>query len=249
MRWREAIFLILLSALPRAVDAQFVSTPLDARSGAMGGCLLVDTDKRTVSMSYRQGFALVGMADKQLTLMWPTGKLGFAAATYMHHGTLDYHEQQASVGYALHATEWLLVGVGGTWLNMGTSDPHYTPQHWLAATAYLQASVARTQLALLAGTRPWDSMHPYRFHLQAQYSASTHLLTVVEFEFEECARLRMGMEYDYENRVLVRAGMATAPLVATFGLGFRHSMFSIDLGAEVHQTLGITPHTTLTICF
>lgn len=249
MRWRHAILLILLSALPRVVDAQFVSTPLDAHSGAMGGCLLVDTDKRTVSMGYRQGYALAGMADKRLTLLWPTGKVGLAAATYMHHGTLDYHEQQASAGYALHATEWLLVGVGGTWLNVGTSDPHYTPQHWLAATAYLQASVARTQLALLAGTRPWDSMHPYRLHLQAQYAATTHLLTVVEIELEECARARMGMEYDYENRVLVRAGMATAPLVATFGIGFRHKVFCIDLGAEVHQTLGITPHTTLTICF
>ena len=249
MRWRHAILLILLSALPRAVDAQFVSTPLDARSGAMGGCLLVDTDQRMVSVGYRQGFALAGMADKRLTLLWPTGKVGLAAATYMHHGNLDYHEQQASLGYALCATEWLLVGVGATWMNLGTSDPHYEPMHWLAATAYLWASVARTQLSLLAGTRPWDNVHPYRLHLQAQYSVVNNLLTVVEFEIEECARLRMGMEYDYENRVLVRAGMATAPLVATFGIGFRHSMFSIDLGAEVHQTLGITPHTTLTICF
>lgn len=249
MRWLHAIFLLLLSALPRAVDAQFVSTPLDARGSAMGGCILVDTDQRMVSIGYRQGFALAGMADKRLTLLYPTGKVGLASATYMHHGTLDYHEQQASAGYALRATEWLLVGVGGTWLNVGTSDPHYTPQHWLAATAYLQATIGHTCLSALGGTRPWDATHPFKLHLQAQYSVVSSLLTVVEFEMEECARLRMGMEYNYENRVLLRAGMATAPLLATFGIGFRHNVFRVDLGAEVHQTLGITPHTTLTICF
>ena len=249
MRWRHAILLILLSALPRVADAQFISTPHDARSGATGGCLVDDTDKRSVSIDYRQGFAIAGMADKRLTMLWPTGKAGLAAATYMHHGNLDYHEQQATAGYALRPLEWLLVGVGGTWLNIGTSDPHYTPQHWLAATALVQASMAHTKLSLLAGTRPWDASHPFRLHLQAQYAASTRLLTVVEMEMEECARLRMGMEYDYENRVQVRAGVATAPLVATFGIGFRHSMFRIDLGAEIHQTLGITPHTTLTLCF
>lgn len=249
MRWRSAILLIVLSLLSRAVIAQFAPTPLDARSGAMGGCFMADADRRSVDISYRQGFALAGMADKRLSLLWPTGEAGLATATYMHHGNLDYHEQQAAFGYALCPMEWLLVGVGGKWLNVGTSDPYYTPQHWLAATAYMQASLSRTRLAMLVGTRPWDAKRLYRLHMQAQYAVRNNLLTVVELELEECARMRMGMEYDFENRLFFRAGISTAPLVATFGLGIRHHYFNIDLGAETHQTLGVTPHTSIKICF
>lgn len=249
MRWQNVILLILLSVLSRTVYAQIIPTPLDARGSAMGGCIMLDADQRSANVSYRQAFALAGMADKRLTLLWPTGKVGLAVATYLHHGNTDYHEQQASLGYALRPMDWLLVGVGGTWMNIGTSDPHYIPQHWLAATAFLQASMARTRLSLLTGSRPWDTRYPYRLHLQVQYTPLSNMLTVVEFEFEECARLRMGMEYDYEHLLLFRAGIATAPLVATFGIGFRHSLLHIDIGAEVHHILGVTPHTTLTVCF
>lgn len=249
MRWHNVILLILLSVLSRSAYAQFVTTTLDARGSAMGGCLMLDTDKRVVSVAYRQTFAIAGLADKRLTLLWPTGKVGLAAATYMHHGNIDYHEQQASLGYAIRPMDWLLVGVAGKWLNIGTSDPHYIPQHWLAATAFLQTSMAHTKLSLLTGTRPWNKRFPYRLHLQVQYVPVSNMLTVAEFEFEECARLRMGMEYDYEHLFLFRAGIATAPLVATFGIGFHHRLLSIDLGVEVHQVLGVTPHTTLSVCF
>ena len=247
MRLRQAILILLLSVLVPTSSAQFVNIPHNARSSAMGGCFVAKTDVGSVSLGYRQGFALAGMADKRLSVIWPTGKIGVVGAMYLHHGNIDYHEQQAAVGYAMHPWPWALVGVGGKWLGIGTSDPHYEPQQWLAVTAFFRASIRHTQVAVVVGSRPWDVTRPYSLHLQAQYLTDGNLLTVMEFEQEDCARVHMGMEYTYEKMVMFRAGIATAPLVATFGLGFRHKMFSVDLGAEVHQVLGITPHTTLTL--
>lgn len=249
--WRRKalIALLLLSMLPSAT-AQFLSVPHSARSGAMGGCFLPDSQARHVDIGYRQGFLLAGMADKQISMVWPTGNVGVAVAAYTHHGNLDYHEQQAVAGYAVRPLSWLLTGVAIHYLNLGTSDPHYVPQHWLAAGVYADAALgSHTALALKVGTRPWDSGHPYRLLIQLRHRPAKGLLAVMEGEMEECVRARMGLEYCYENKVFFRTGLATAPLVATFGLGLCYKGLRIDLGAEVHQTLGMTPHTTLSLCF
>ena len=216
----------------------------------MGGALIYDLEERCVGLDYRQGFLMAGMADKSLRMVWPTGKTGAVLANYLHHGYSDYHEQQATAGYAIRATEWLHVGVAARYLHLGTSDGHYPAQQWLAASALLQASLgSHTVLMLTAGNRPWDSVRPYRLHVQAQYRPLPHLLTVVEAESEEQERLRMGMEYGYREQFFLRTGLATRPLLLTFGLGFRQPHYTIDLAVEVHNALGLTPHTSLTLWF
>ncbi|MBO7101553.1 MAG: hypothetical protein J6V98_05970 [Bacteroidales bacterium] len=233
-----------------ATQAQFIYTTHDARSGAMGGSLIYDLGERCVGLDYRQGFLLAGMGDKSLRLVWPTGRTGAVVAHYQHHGNADYHEQQATAGYAIRAAEWLQVGVAARYLHLGTSDGHYPARQWLAASALLQAAIGdKTTLMLTAGSRPWDSVRPYRLHAQVQYRPLPQLLTVLEAESEECARLRMGMEYCYREQFYLRSGLATRPLLLTFGLGFRQHHYAIDLAVEVHNTLGLTPHTSLTLWF
>ena len=249
--WRCSVVIVFfLLSLSTSATAQFVSVAHNARSGAMGGCLLPNLEERHIDIGYRQGFMLAGMADKQLSVVWPTAETGVALAEYIHHGNIDYHEQQVSAGYALHTWPWLLVGVNVGYLNLGTSDPGYGQWHWLKATAFAQAAVGRrTDIALMAGTRPWDQRHSYSIHLQLLHRPVEGLLTVLEGELEDCARMRFGMEYSYDGTVVFRAGLSTTPLVGTFGLGFHYQRFTIDIAAAVHQTLGITPHTTLSICF
>ena len=216
----------------------------------MGGSLIYDLEERCVGVDYRQGFLMAGMADKSLRLVWPTGRTGAVVAHYQHHGNADYHEQQATAGYAIRAAQWLWVGVAARYLHLGTSDGHYPAQQWLAASALLQASLgSHTTLMLTAGSRPWDSVRPYRLHTQALYRPLPQLLTVVEAESEEQTRLRLGMEYCYREQFFLRTGLATRPLLFTFGLGFRQPHYAIDLTVEVHNALGLTPHTSLTLWF
>lgn len=245
-----AAIMFLLLVPPLTVEAQLISSPHNARSSAMGGCLVRELDTRHIDISYRQGFFLAGMADKRLSLVWPMGNMGVATAQYLHHGNLDYHEQQAEVGYALNVTTWMLVGVGAQYLNIGTSDPAYRHQQWLVASVYAQADLnKRTRVVLTTGSMPWYRQRPVRACLQVQYSPVNGVLTVVAGEMEERLRMRIGMEYSFDGPFFFRAGLATAPLIGTFGMGFRSGHFSIDIAAEVHQSLGVTPHTTLSLCF
>ena len=216
----------------------------------MGGSVIYHFDKRYIGLDYRQEFLMAGMADKSLRAMWPTSDVGAVVANYLHHGNVDYHEQQLTAGYAIRVAQWLHVGVAARYLHLGTSDGHYAPQQWLAASALLRTTFAdNCAMTFTAGTRPWDNMHPYRLHLQALYRPLPQLLTVVEGESEERMRMRLGMEYCYEGRFFLRTGLATHPMIFAFGIGMRQQHYAIDLAVEVHNSLGLTPHSSLTLWF
>ena len=252
MRWNKSIAIIAVLAavaIAQPVRAQFDAIAQDARSGALGGSFVFDPGGRCVSIGYRANYLLEGMADKSLRLQLPVAAMGTVVAGYRHHGDAVYHEQHLALGYAMHVSDWLTMGVAGRYLHVGTADPHYDPQQWLAASALLRASLGRTTLMLWGGTRPWDDRTPWCLHLQAAYRPVSSLLTIIEVEQEERWRLRMGMEYAYRNTVFLRAGAATHPTVLTFGIGLRMKQYAIDLSAEVHSNLGLTPHTSLTLWF
>lgn len=217
----------------------------------MGGVFLPPTEQEgRVQLDYRHAYLATGLADKRLRVAWPVSAQGIVTVAYTHHGDPDWHEQTAAAGYTMRVCSWLRVGVEASYLHLGTSDTRYRPQQWVGATAMLLASTSRTtSINLLAGTRPWDSQHPYRLHLQAAYRPIPQLLTVIEAESEDQARLRVGMEYLYERVCYVRTGFSTAPMAFTFGLGARHRCCSIDLAVEVHSSLGVTPQTSLTLWF
>lgn len=214
----------------------------------MGGCFMTDDTVRRLTVGYRRPFMLAEMAEKGVSAVWPTGRVGILGAAYRRSGGSNYSEQRATAGYVLRAAPWLKVAVAAQYLHIGTSDAYYEPLQWIAATAAVQATVGRrVSFTLLGGTRPWDGSRPWRAHIQMAYSPLPQVFTVIEAEAEERMRLRFGMEYHYSGVLFFRAGMATNPLTATFGVRVRYRMLGIDIGAETHRALGITPQTSLTL--
>ena len=88
---------------------------------------------------------------------------------------------------------------------------------------------------------------PWRAHAQVAYRPVSQVLAVVEAESEDRIKIRFGMEYNYSGLLFFRAGFATNPLTAAFGLGVKYRWLSIDIGVETHRVLGMTPHTSLTL--
>lgn len=244
------VLAVALMALCGTSYGQYTGTAHDARSGAMGGCFMPDDTLRRIAVDYRQAYLLAEMADKGVSVVWPMSHIGTLGAVYRHHGTSAYHEQTALLGFGMRVTAWLKASVAAHYLHVGTNDAYYEPQQWLGAMAVLQAMVtSRVCITMTAGSRPWDEHSPWRLHAQMAYKPMAQVLTVVEFEKEERVRMRMGMEYNYRGTLFFRAGMATNPVTATFGLGVRFNRLSVDIGASVHRVLGITPQTTLALWF
>lgn len=228
--------------------AQFHPTAHDARSAAMGGCYL-PAMQRSVAIGYRQSFLLASMAERQAALWLPIG-VGAVDASYWYRGSSDYHEQRLEAGYGLPLASWLSASVVLAYLNVGTADPHYPSQHWLAADARVVAALSSAlSFTLNAGSRPWDKEGPWRAMLQMVYRYHGGWTTVLQADSEERLRLRAGVEYLYRQQLAVRAGLSTAPLALTFGTGLVVGAWRFDLSVEAHSRLGVSPHTTLTLCF
>lgn len=214
----------------------------------MGGCLLPAADSAlAVSVSWRQGYTMQGMAVRSLAAGVPLGGTGRLQALYRNSGA-DYREQQAVLGYRMAVAQWLTLGVFGTYSHIGTSDPHYRPQQWIDAGAVALLRAGRTGAYLAAGSRRWDSRRPWMLVAGASWRPVRSLLAVAEVSAMDATRLRCGMEYTYDGRCSARAGFATAPLVLTFGVGYRQARYTIDLSTEVHRTLGLTPQLSLGLC-
>lgn len=140
MNKRGVLLLALLAPLWAA--AQFTPTAHDARSGAMGGCLLLQPDSGTcASLGWRQGYLMQGMATRRIAASTALGRVGRLAGDYSHFGDADYHEQQAALATTMRVAPWLTVGVYGLYSNIGTADAHYLTQHWLDGGVFLQIAV------------------------------------------------------------------------------------------------------------
>ena len=249
MNKRGVILLAVLASLQ--ATAQFIPTAHSAQSSAMGGCLMPAWNDSSLHLTtgWRQGFLTKGMSTRTISVASPLGRPGHIGGEYIHFGDVDYHEQQAKVTAALDVTQWLTVGVYGLYSHIGTSDPHYTPQHWLDAGISMQASASMVFVSYLeVGSRRWDADRPIGGRLGFTYMPLTDLTTALELSADERTRLRFGMEYLYNSHLAMRAGMSTSPLLLTFGVGYRSQHYHIDLATEVHSALGISPQISIGLC-
>ncbi len=229
-------------------SGQFALVPSHARSSALGGCHVPDTAMRRIGAGYRQGYAMAEMATRTMDVVWMLGDRGRVEAEYAHFGDRIYHEQQVVAGYSMWVTDWLSTGLRGRYLRMATGNAHYLPQQWLAAEVSMQAIVGdRLMLYAEGGSRPWDKEKPWMARIGMAYKAVEGLTTLVELDSDECMRLRAGTEYCYREHYFVRMGMATHPIIITFGLGMRRGIYGIDLAVESHEYLGVTPQISISL--
>lgn len=248
--WRTKLSRLLAVAVglcTQAATAQTSFAAHDARSSAMGGCLVPDTGSLHLSVGYSQPFLLPELAEKRVALGSPTGSIGHLLASYSHHGNSDYHCHQASASYRLRVADWLQAGAGIAFFHTGSANPYYTPTRWIAGEALLMLAPRDAVRLTLAAGSPEQRGAAYRWLMQVAYKPSPRFATLVEAERHERWRLRTGIAYNYRNCFFVRAGIATAPLSPTFGIGVRKKHIGFDIGSELHSSLGLTPHTSLTL--
>ncbi len=243
------VLLSLLAAFPVASMAQFTAVPIDARSGAMGGCIVPLSDSNIhLSVGYRQGFLVDGMSTRSIAAATPLGHRGRLAAFYTHFGDPDYHEQQASAAYSLSLSDAISVGIYGLYSYVGTADSYYASLHYLDAGASFVARIKKHSAYLVAGSRRWDQYRPWMMRAGVVYRPLRTLLTLVEIDVESRTRFRGGIEYAYRSGIMLRGGIATNPISLTFGAGYQGNHYHIDLSTEVHSTLGLSPQITLGLC-
>jgi len=80
------------------------------------------------------------------------------------------------------------------------------------------------------------------FHLGATFYPAKKIQTLIEIEKSLQVKhiVHFGIEYDIFEKLSIRAGFSTQPLMPSWGLGGRYRRFNYSLGANSHPILGFS---------
>ena len=85
--------------------------------------------------------------------------------------------------------------------------------------------------------------YPSRVNLGAWYrlSGSFSLTSEAEDDFSGSFRIKTGMEYNFQEKLYLRAGIASNPYQLSSGIGFQLKKLTVDFGDSYHSSLGNSP--------
>ena len=226
----------------------------DAGSAMENVAGLSSQEGQWVMLSMRQQPGVTGMNQAALSLLssLPFGGAGVEAVYY---GDADYHEERLSAAYALPVGEQVTLGIAFHYLHSGTSDPYYEPLSRFTFSAALRYKPTRR---LTIGFKAYNPIAvvsesdravriPTLFNLGVGYRLLDEMLAVVEVEKNSyrAASLRVGLQYCFFDDYFARVGLATAPIVYTFGLGMQKLHLGGDVAVQIHNVLGLIPQLSL----
>ena len=215
---------------------------------------LADIRKFAVGISYENRFLLKELQTQGLVSIQPI-KVGVLSFGTQFSGLDIFRTSKLGMGYSLKLSDYLFVGVQ---LNYQTFRflSNYGKQSCVTAETgiYMKLSkdwrigVSIFNLGRTFLSRSLDERVSTVMRLGSKYSFSSHLFVLMEAEknINYPLRLKTGIEYQPNEKFMIRGGVATKPIEITFGLGYKFSCFQLDLGSAYYQLIGWSPHCSLT---
>jgi hypothetical protein len=96
-----------------------------------------------------------------------------------------------------------------------------------------------------------DERLPTVIRLGGTYSFSDKVIVAAETQKDIArkAEFKAGIEYRATKEFFLRIGVSSNPLLSCFGFGINLKNFNLDISANYHQTLGISPQVGLSYTF
>ena len=263
---KKIILLIALSFGVATAGAQFAFPTQSAAGGAMGGCSaalddfwsridnvagIARLDGPTVGISFRNNFLLSELSYKSVAFALPVTKTGALGTRYTHFGNSQYNEQRVNLMYAQRFGRMFALGAEFDFLHSGVSEAGYESANLFTFGIGLQFYPSST---LTVGAHIFNpiSTHyqtdvkmdvPALFRAGVAYKFIKNATATMDFvkDMNFDSDLRIGLQYTFFDFLNARIGIATNQLIYSFGIGVDRESWCVDLAAQVHPTLGITP--------
>lgn len=260
--------LLLLSFF--AMDASIAQgwVPAGARSMSMGNAsvtfrdawayhhnpgALGEVEHISGGVSYENRFLLKELQSQALAFAMPL-KVGVISVGANMYGYNRYRAYKAGVGYSIKLADMISAGVQLNYQGVRLSDPYGSKSNISGEVGVFARftdnwtmgfSVFNLNRAKLA--EYGDDRFTTFMRLGTAYEFSKKFLVALEAEkdLEYAIRVKGGAEYKVIEQFVLRAGVQTAPLEVSFGLGYHPKVVHIDFGTSYHQILGWSPHFSL----
>ena len=264
--------LILFIYLTISVYAGNEDFPIGARSAAMGNASvsLIDVwsaqhnqaglgflHDPSAGVYYENRFMLKELSVKGAVLAMPVkgGTFGLCISNF---GYSLYSENKYSLSFAKAFGDKFSIGIAMDYLSTKIAEG-YGKKGVFAAEIGLQAkpmkglnigahvyNPTRTKLADYNNERI-----PTIIRLGGDYTFSDKVTLAVETEKDiaQKAIFKAGIEYRAVKEFYLRAGISTNPTLSSFGFGINLKNFKLDISANYHQTIGLSPQLGMTYTF
>lgn len=260
----RATLCLLALSMPPLVQAGGDPIPVGARQAGMGyaNLTLIDLwctranqaglaglEHTVVGAFHQQHWLAAELSMQGAAFATPLGK-GTIAASVSSFGFELYRQQGAGLAYAMRLGEGLRAGVQLDHVSVRLGEG-YGSHNALVAQIGVQA---RLSDALWVGAHLYN---PSRSELGGRYEEriptvlragmgytfSEQLLMTfaIEKDVDLDERVSAGIEYHPMKALFLRTGVATGPVIGTFGAGVRTGRIDIDLAVAVRSRLGPTP--------
>ncbi len=264
--------LFALSALssPSISFGQSDNWPIGSRPAAMANAYVMEADvwstqhnqaglgfypHLTVGFHHENKFVLPEFSMHALALSLPVkpGTIGFS---YTYYGYKIYNESKMGLGFGKKFGENFAAGVQLN-LHHNYLEGEYGGRNALSfegGIQYKPADKITMGIHLFNPTRATISVNnvdtiPTVFRAGMGFLPTDRLFIAGEAEkkLDKDISFKGGMEYRIFESLFLRMGISTAPVRATFGLGYRISKITADVAFTHHQILGFTPHFSLAV--
>jgi len=205
----------------------------------------------------RDKYLLKEMKDVSVSLChgWKSDALGISITM---SGLHPYLKQQYELSYSREFAEKVHSGIGLVYIHFNSTE----------GTSAVYAATFRAGLGFRLSEKLWVSfygLNPLGLGLSSRgsflipclylaglaYQPAETVLLAVELASSNEAGIvvRGGMEYQFRQRFFLRAGCSSHPFRVAFGTGFTKNRLHIDLAAEYHSYLGLSPALSLNYRF
>ncbi len=236
-----------------------------ARGAAMGNASLTFSDINSIftnqaGLGYLENLTFTAYGERRFVaadglnsflfgLAYPHQKIGTLGLSVHYFGYGPYNEQKIGLSYAKKLFKRLSIGAQFNYIGTRFGNSYYGAAHAFTFELGILTKITK-HLHLAAHVfsparieLPNGEALPSVFKIGMAYLPSTKLRLTAEVEknLVHPVNAKFGIEYQAIEVLYIRAGLATTPVLASFGLGLKLKALRIDLATSYHTTLGLSP--------
>ena len=218
---------------------------------------LAYVDDITISLGFTNAYFIKELSTNTIAIGLPT-KTGVFGLNYTYFGYSKFNQNKIGLAYAKKLGKKISAGIQINYLYT-----HIEGEYGSNGTAYGEIGLLTEPIDNLffaahisnfwhtKYTDYTDLYIPMIFRIGAGYLLYEKALLSIEFEkdFERELIFKSGLEFDLNKEFYFRFGIATNPMVFSFGFGYQIKSFKVDIAFSKHPVLGYSPAIGLNYTF
>ncbi len=210
---------------------------------------IADVKETTISAGFQNAYFIKELSTNVIALALPT-KSGTFGINYTYFGYTKFNQNKFGLAFGKKLGKRISAGIQinylythieGQYGSQGLASGEIGIRTEPIDDFFLAAHISNFWRAEYVGVD--DIYLPMRFKFGASYLLyKTALISAeVEKDLDLPVIFKSGLEYNMLNKFYLRFGIATNPMLFSFGFGYRMNPFNVDISFSKHPILGYSP--------